>query len=55
LNNIISELAKPGRDPRKEFEEFAFDSNIEKMSDLAAGMKVPGMTRRRSHHILQTR
>ncbi len=43
LNDIVAELAKPGRDPRKEFEEFAFDSNIEKMSDLLPGMKVPGI------------
>ncbi|MGB5156023.1 MAG: Tex family protein [Desulfobacterales bacterium] len=43
LNDILEELAKPGRDPRKELEEFAFQSGIEKMEDLRAGMKLPGI------------
>jgi protein Tex len=43
LNDILAELAKPGRDPREEFEEFAFASNIEKMEDLLPGMKLPGI------------
>ena len=43
LNDIISELAKPGRDPRAAFEKFAFASDIEKITDLKPGMKVPGI------------
>ena len=43
LNDIISELAKPGRDPRKTFEEFAFDSEVEKIEDLKLGMHLPGL------------
>jgi protein Tex len=43
LKDILSELAKPGRDPRQEFEAFAFASHIEKIEDLQAGMKVPGI------------
>jgi len=43
LNDIISELAKPGRDPREAFEKFAFASDIEKITDLKPGMKVPGI------------
>lgn len=43
LNDIISELAKPGRDPRKEFEVFNFAEGIMKPSDLSAGMKLPGI------------
>jgi uncharacterized protein len=43
LNDIIGELAKPGRDPRDAFEKFAFASDIEKITDLKPGMKVPGI------------
>jgi len=43
LNDIIGELAKPGRDPRDAFEIFAFASDIEKITDLKPGMKVPGI------------
>ncbi len=43
LNDIIGELAKPGRDPRDVFEIFAFASDIEKIADLKPGMKVPGI------------
>ena len=43
LNDIIGELAKPGRDPREAFEIFAFASDIEKITDLKPGMKVPGI------------
>jgi len=43
LNDIVSELAKPGRDPRDAFEKFAFASDIEKITDLKPGMKVPGI------------
>ena len=43
LNDILGELAKPGRDPRKGFESFAFADDIEKISDLKIGMKVPGI------------
>ena len=43
LNDIITELAKPGRDPRQEFEKFAFAADIEKISDLVSGMQIPGI------------
>ncbi len=43
LKDILEELAKPGRDPREKFEEFAFASDIEKIGDLKSGMKVPGI------------
>jgi uncharacterized protein len=43
LSDIVSELAKPGRDPREAFETFAFASDIEKITDLKPGMKVPGI------------
>ena len=43
LNDIIAELEKPGRDPRKKFEAFSFSEDVEKISDLKVGMKLPGI------------
>lgn len=43
LEDIMSELAKPGRDPRKSFEAFAFAEGIDKPGDLHEGMKLPGI------------
>lgn len=43
LNDILDELAKPGRDPREKFEAFAFADGIEKIEDLRPGMKIPGI------------
>ncbi|QTA84040.1 Tex family protein [Desulfonema magnum] len=43
LNDILEELAKPGRDPREKFEEFAFEEGVEKIQDLRPGMKLPGI------------
>ncbi len=43
LTDIISELAKPGRDPRKEFEVFKFADGISSLDDLSPGMVLPGI------------
>ena len=43
LKDIIAELAKPGRDPRAQFELFAFAEGVNKPSDLNEGMKLPGI------------
>jgi uncharacterized protein len=43
LKDIMEELAKPGRDPRNEFETFAFASGIDKIEDLESGQKLPGI------------
>jgi len=43
LNDILGELAKPGRDPRQKFEVFAFQNGVEKLEDLKPGMKLPGI------------
>ena len=43
LNDIIKELARPGRDPRQEFERFYFAEGVNKIEDLAKGMKLPGV------------
>ncbi|OHB54761.1 MAG: RNA-binding transcriptional accessory protein [Planctomycetes bacterium GWF2_50_10] len=43
LTDIMSELAKPGRDPRKGFEQFQFAQGVEKLQDLKPGLKLPGI------------
>ena len=43
LRDIIAELAKPGRDPREQFEAFSFADGVEKVGDLQPGMKLPGI------------
>jgi uncharacterized protein len=43
LKDIMSELEKPGRDPRKSFEVFSFDENVHEISDLREGMRLPGI------------
>lgn len=43
LQDIVAELAKPGRDPREQFEAFTFADGINKIEDLKPGMKLPGI------------
>jgi len=43
LNDILAELAKPGRDPREQFMPFQFAAHINTMEDLCEGMKLPGI------------
>ncbi|KOY88018.1 transcription accessory protein [bacterium 336/3] len=43
LQDIIQELAKPGRDPRAQFEIFEFAEGVHEISDLRTGMKLPGI------------
>lgn len=43
LRDIIEELAKPGRDPREQFESFAFADHVHGIGDLTVGMKLPGI------------
>ena len=43
LKDIMQELAKPGRDPREQFETFEFDQSINSINDVAVGMRVPGI------------
>ena len=43
LRDIMQELAKPGRDPRKQFEVFQFADGVEKPTDLTLGIKLPGI------------
>jgi len=43
LRDILGELAKPGRDPRQEFELFSFTEGVNGISDLEVGMQLPGV------------
>jgi uncharacterized protein len=43
LNDIMAELAKPGRDPREQFEAFSFTDGVNSVNDLKPGMKLPGI------------
>lgn len=43
LQDIVTELAKPGRDPREQFEVFSFAEGVDKMEDLRPDMILPGI------------
>ncbi|MEH3115084.1 Tex family protein [Pedobacter terrae] len=43
LTDILKELAKPGRDPREQFEAFSFTDGVNEIADLRVGMKLPGI------------
>ena len=43
LNDIMAELAKPGRDPRQQLEEFSFSKEVHELKDVVAGMVLPGI------------
>jgi uncharacterized protein len=43
LKDIMAELARPGRDPREQFESFSFADGVEKIEDVVPGMKLPGL------------
>lgn len=43
INDMLKELAKPGRDPRKSIASFEFDRTVHKVEDLSPGMILPGI------------
>ena len=43
INDILKELAKPGRDPRESAEEFEFAQDVHTLEDLCVGMELPGI------------
>ncbi|MPW17317.1 S1 RNA-binding domain-containing protein [Paraburkholderia sp. CNPSo 3157] len=43
VRDILSELEKPGRDPRPEFKTATFRDGVEKISDLSPGMVLEGV------------
>lgn len=43
LQDIMTELDKPGRDPRMQLDHFEFDSRVKEIGDLSIGMVLPGI------------
>lgn len=43
LKDIVTELEKPGRDPRESFEVFSFTEGVNTVADLKIGMSLPGI------------
>jgi uncharacterized protein len=43
LQDIMTELKKPGRDPREKIKMFEFDPNVKTIDDLREGMVLPGI------------
>jgi uncharacterized protein len=43
INDILDELEKPGRDPRKTFRAFEFDKSVRSIEQLKEGMMMPGI------------
>ena len=43
LQDILAELAKPGRDPREDFTSIDFAGHINQIADLKPGMSLPGV------------
>ncbi|MCF8143519.1 MAG: RNA-binding transcriptional accessory protein [Deltaproteobacteria bacterium] len=43
LTDILAELARPGRDPRRQFEIFTFKEGVEKIEEVEPGMRLPGV------------
>ena len=43
LNDIVRELSKPGRDPRKIIKVFEFSEEIKSIEDLKVGMELPAI------------
>jgi uncharacterized protein len=43
LTDIVTELEKPGRDPRQTFEIFSFTDGVNTINDLKIGMSLPGI------------
>lgn len=43
LTDILTELEKPGRDPREKFEVFSFQEGVNEIKDLKVGMELPGI------------
>jgi uncharacterized protein len=49
LTDIITEIKKPGRDPRDEFERISFKSEVMELKDLSVGLILTGTVRNVTH------
>ncbi len=43
LKDIVAELQRPGRDPRKEFTYATFKEDVKEIKDLTPGMELEGV------------
>ena len=43
LTDIMHELEKPGRDPRRQLKAFSFSDTVKELSDVREGMILPGI------------
>jgi len=43
ISDILTELEKPGRDPRETIDYFSFDPDVHEIEDLKPGMILPGI------------
>ena len=43
LTDILTELARPGRDPRQQFEPVRFDETVQTIEQVTPGMILPGV------------
>lgn len=49
VSDILQELARPGRDPREQFQTVQFAENIHHIGDLAEGMQLEGVVTNVTH------
>ena len=49
IRDILAELSRPGRDPRREFEPLRFADGVESIDDVATGMRLEGMVTNVTH------
>jgi uncharacterized protein len=49
ITDILAELSKPGRDPRKEFKAVQFDESIQSLEDLREGLVLEGVITNVTH------
>jgi uncharacterized protein len=49
ITDILAELSKPGRDPRKEFQAVQFDESIQSLEDLREGLVLEGVITNVTH------
>ena len=49
INDILEELARPGRDPRSEFKAANFDDSVNEIGDVKSGMVLEGVVTNVTH------
>ena len=49
IRDILTELSKPGRDPRQEYEPLRFADGVESIDDIETGMRLQGVVTNVTH------